>query len=133
MQVGTAQRYHTWAEIKAEMLDIERRLLADGWKPTFWKGQPSSDRLHKELENPNFFNQLSDRMADAGYEKGDLQFVFAAKRARGEGKPNIADGQNFLHYVLINDMAYEARRDRQLEEDRRRIDEQLRQKEAGEK
>lgn len=129
MQIGTAQKYLTWAEVKAEMYDIEQRLLDDGWQATVWRGESSSDRMRKKLENPDF-TQSSDSMGDAGYKKGDVSFTFAAKRARGENKPNIAKGENFTHYVLINDTAYETKRDRQLEEDRRKINEQLRQKEA---
>ena len=82
MQVGTAERYFTWAEVKEQMYDLERRLLADGWKPVVRDGESSSDRMHKKLENPDF-NQMDDSMRDAGYEKGDVGFTSAAKRARG--------------------------------------------------
>ena len=102
MQIGTAQRYYTWAEVKAEMLDIEQRLLADGWKPERNKlGRSSSDKLREELEKPDF-NQFDDDIAAASYGKGDIAISFYGKLARNKGKAEVAEGQNFSHYMIAD-------------------------------
>ena len=103
MQVGTAERYFTWAEVKAQMYDLEQRLLNDGWQQDYWQGQSSSERLRQKLENPKF-NEFGNagRIGGATYRKGNVDFTIIAKLARNEDKPNFVEGDNFLHYVIVD-------------------------------
>ena len=103
LQIGTAERYFTWAEVKAQMYDLERRLLADGWHSITQLGETSSEQLRRKLENPKFneFGNAGD-VGGATYSKGNVSFTIIAKLARNENKPNFVEGDNFLHYVIID-------------------------------
>ena len=102
-QIGTAERYFTWAEVKEQMYDLERRLLADGWHSITQLGETSSEQLRRKLENPKF-NEFGNagRIGGATYRKGNVDFTIIAKLARNEDKPNFVEGDNFLHYVIID-------------------------------
>lgn len=112
IQIGTAQKFLMWDELKTELIDIEQRLLADGWKPYISPGGKSeSQRLKQELAKPPLRAQTADEVFSVDefggytYFKGNVVFMLSAKRppiSRGE---NPLAGKEFTHFVNLKTRA----------------------------
>ncbi len=105
IQIGTSQKYLTWDELKAEMYEIEKRLLADGWRPVRnLDGSTASAVLRRELEKPTLSTD-EDTVGGATYGKGDAALVLLGKRPPIEKGENPLASDKFTHYVHLHTRA----------------------------
>lgn len=101
IQIITAQKYLTWEEIKAEMYDIEKRLLADGWKPVRYRdGTTATEYLKQQLEKPHL-SKLESGFGGSTYGKGDVFITLLGKRPPIEEGENPYVSDKFTHYALV--------------------------------
>ncbi len=99
IQIITAQKYYTWDELKAEMYEIEKRLLADGWKSVRYRdGSTAKELLRQELEKPAL-DKYKDTVGGSTYGKGDVFITLLGKRPPIEEGENPYKSEQFTHYI----------------------------------
>jgi hypothetical protein len=105
IQIITAQKYLIWDELKAEMYEIEKRLLADGWMPVrFPDGSTARDYLRKQLEKPDL-SAINDSVGGATYGKADAVLILFGKRPPTEEGENPYKSDKFTHFVRMETRA----------------------------
>jgi len=105
IQVITAQKYLMWDEVKVEMYEIEKRLLADGWKSVRYRdGTTTSEYLKQQLEKPKLSN-LEDTFGGATYGKGKVFITLLGKRPPIEEGEDPYKSDKFTHYVHVETRA----------------------------
>ncbi len=112
IQIITAQKYYTWEELKAELIDIEQRLLADGWKPYISpEGKSEPQRLKQELAKPPLRAEKADGefsvegFGGYTYFKDNVVFMLSAKRPYINKDENPLAGKEFTHFVNLKTRA----------------------------
>ncbi len=112
IQIITAQKYLMWDELKTEMYEIEKRLLADGWKPYISPGGKSeTQRLKQELAKPPLRAATTDggfsvnEFGGYTYFKGDVVLMLSAKRPEINQGENPLSSAEFTHFVNVKTRA----------------------------
>ena len=100
ISVGTAKKLMTWEEFKADVLDVQRRLHADGWKPVRYStGRTADEVLHEMLEKPKI---EQSQMGAVTYGKGDVALsLYLIKQSSPTASQDPLAAADFIHRVEL--------------------------------
>ena len=104
--VTTAPRKLTWSELKGQMYEIDRKLLADGWHPAIYgKEGSASDLLTRMLKQPTWArtDHGATSIGSVTYGKGDIALSLSARRLQPAllAEDPLA-GTEFIHWIELD-------------------------------